>query len=641
MKNLKIFIYLFVIFWTLSLLKGSIYADDFGSTNGDVDECRVITTIGIQYESIGSESINWNDNDVKGVGGTWIRDHTIHDVANVYYPNANRYHNVATAISVPPHSTVAIGQWTYNYSGHLISIHNIILYTSHVNSDIGDLTRLGTSGSYGNTIFTNFPSRYSKQINFPVSYTYQNNVEYKGQIFYRFKTIQPIIYNSYTATPIWNNDELSIEYKLKLENVSRYFACNIKVIDTLPSGMIYDSNNCIPDNTTKELTYTEVLGKEYPSIINHNGPVIYDNNRRVEVNANKLQSIGMMTDSSTIPGAIVRDDLGFPNLRANQPMWSTINNPPLSIELIPYSFKTNPISIDLSPILTSSLAISDSDEVDKKEVSSKNREEVIVKFKISNEGGKLDNKTYTIQYDTEIFDDSGKYEIHINRLSHGEDRVFEIPLQIKDLKQGIYKTEINILDEDKVIDFVIVSIETKTDIKISLTLDTNNYEKNILSVFDKTEKYSLHILVENIGDATDTNIVVNLEMSELCSIVFATNTECKDVVLKLDKFLYFDQYLYTYEVEIPYLSNRENGSIKHNFVYNSDNNSLVSNEVVVNIKYQTVINNTQGSVLGISDYQFANTSVNIKDWLLKQSLVFLVTVILSYLIYLVFSRVNR
>ncbi len=641
MKNLKIFIYLFAIVCTLNLLKESVYADNFGSTNGDVDECRIITTTGIGYESIGSENINWNDSDVKGVGETWIRDHTIHDVANVYYPNANRYPNVATAISVPPHSTVAIGQWTYNYSGHPISIHNIILYTSHINSDIGDLTRLGASGSYANTIFTNFPSRYSKQINFPVSYTYLNNVEYKGQIFYRFKTIQPIIYNSYTATPIWNNDELTIEYTLKLENVSQYFSCNIRVIDTLPSGMINNSNNCIPDNTTKELKYTEVWGKEYPSTINHVGPVIYDNNRRVEVNANKLQSIGNMTDSSTIPGAIVRDDLGYPNLRANQPMWSTINNPPLSIELIQYSFTTNPISIDLSPILTTSLVISDSDEIDKKEVDSRNREEVTLKFRISNQGGKLDNKMYTLQYDTNIFEGSGTYGIHIDRLSHGEESVYEIPLKIKDLKQNIYTTEISIFDEDKIIDTVIVNIETKTDIKLTLTLDSSIYEKNILSAFDKTEKYYLNILVENIGDATDTNITINLDMSELCDLLLDHSTECKDIVLALDKLMYGEKYIYTYEVEIPYLSNKVNESLKHNFTYNSDNNLLVSNDVLVNIKYQKVVTNTQGSVLGISDYQFANTSINFKDWLFKQSLVFFITVLLSYLIYLIFNRVNR
>ncbi len=298
-----------------------VYADGFNPT-GYVPECQLATVLGVQYNSIGGNGVNWNSSDLDGVNGNWIQSHHFTQVADITYPDAHRYPYIADRVAVPPNTRIEIGEWTYNYSGHSVNIDSINLFTSRSNINDGDLTKLGADGNYGSIGMNGFPTRSGKYISTGFVGNYPNNQSSYGNIIYSFETIQPIQLQSFTATPIWNGANLTVRYTAVIRNVSAYNLCNIRFRDVMPSGAVYDQTHCINSGQNLTISYDENWGTNYPNTIVNDPATIWDNNWHEETQSGTQPSVMTFDDPTIRPGVVMRDDLGAPsNWNAGQPVW--------------------------------------------------------------------------------------------------------------------------------------------------------------------------------------------------------------------------------------------------------------------------------------------------------------------------------
>ncbi len=516
-------------------LVSKVKADSFYSSGGDVDNCSFASTVGVQYNSIGGNGVSWNASDVEGNSGSWIQSHSMLDVADISYPDAHKYPGVGDYVAVPPNTHVEFGMWVWNYSGHNVDVDSIHFFTSRSDPSLGDLTRVGAGGSYASTSMPGFGTRSGKRITTGSIGTFNHRTAHGGRIFYSFDTIQPIQLVSFTATPTWSGSSLVVRYDVTLRNVSAYNLGNIRVRDVMPSGAVYDQTHTINSGQTRTFSYTENWGTSYPENIVNDGVTIYDNNRHVETQSATQPSISNYSNPEVRPAVAMRDDSNAPSgWNSGQPTWGQINRPPITVELIPYNFSTNQVSVNASPDLRVTKVVTDSDEIEVKSNEVRNQEEFLYTIRVENLGGTADNIVVVDDYDQDQIDildaDSGVNDgdtlyWDFPVLNHGDILEFRVRAQVKDLPHGTYTIPNSVTvtsDQSPPVEDstttnataeVIMSIEKTVTDSDETNVEANDIHGSLPEPNQRLMTYTINI--ENSGDADAHNVRIVDDISEL------------------------------------------------------------------------------------------------------------------------------
>lgn len=512
-----------------------VHADPF-YPDGDVGGCRFATVVGVQYNDIGGNGVSWDNGNVSGESGSYIQNHHFTQVADITYPDAHKYPYIADRVAVPPNTRVEIGEWSYSYADHGVNLDAFHFFTSRPNPADGDLTRLGAGGSYGTIYMNGFPARSGKYVTSGYIGYFPDRVSSYGHVFYSFDTVQPIQLQNFTASPIWNGQNLTVRYTAVVRNVSAYNLCNIRFRDVLPTGAVYDQTFCVNSGQNVTLTYDENWGTNYPNTIINDPATIWDNNWHEETQSETQPSIYDVGNPAIRPGVVARDDLGAPaSWNANQPVWGQIERPPINVVLIPYWFSSGQVRLDVPPVLSVQKTVSDNDETNVEANESRPDEEITYNITVSNTGGRATGVTVTDDYDQSLIsiinadggNDNGDTIIwNVGELQHGETRSFTVQARtISPLAHGTYLApNTAIVDSDQtspVDDSAQTNITAEVIMEIDKTVtdsdETNSSSNNIQGAHpDNTERlstYSIYIL--NSGDADAHSVVISDNVSEI------------------------------------------------------------------------------------------------------------------------------
>jgi len=508
-----------------------VHADEFYNSDGSVGECKFASMVGIQYNDIGGDGVQWNAGDVKGVSGNWIQSKRTLDVADITAPDAHRYPNMGDVVAVPPNTKVEFGYWAWNYTGHDVTIDTALIFTSRANPNSGDLTKLGSGGSYMNVGMNGFPTRSGKVINaYPGTYGLRTNDT--GRVVYFFNTIQPIQLQSFNATPVWSGANLSVRYDMVLKNVSSYNLCNIRVRDVMPSGAVYDQSHCINAGQTMTVSYSENWGTTYPTTIVNDPATIWDNNSHTESPNVAMPNISDGSNTETRPAIAMRDDSNATaGWNASQPTWGQINNPPMQVTLIPYWFNSGSAQLDLDPNVSLVKTVSDKDETNVKKNTAGNKEDITYSINVSNTGGRASNVSVIDDYDQNYLtitepnggtNNGDTIAWSIPTLEHGQTVSYTVKAKIKDLAQGNYQfiNKAWTINPNTPEDKTTTNVNAKAIIALNKTV-TDSDETNVKvdtiqgdHYSDTERKLTFHINYSNNGDADATNVVLTDDLSQ-------------------------------------------------------------------------------------------------------------------------------
>jgi uncharacterized repeat protein (TIGR01451 family) len=519
-----------------------ILADFFYGSGGDPFYCAFGSTFGVQYNSIGGGSVQWNNADVQGVNGAWIQSTPVSGVTSINGFYGDRFDN-ARRIAVPPNTQVEIGYWGWNLSGHDVHVPRIDLFTSRSNPAEGDVTRLGASGSY-NTICDGVGGCKSGKM---ISTGDQGNFGYDpgggrgGSIIHTFDTIQPIQQVGYTVTQQWSGANLTLRYDLTLVNVSSYDVGNIRVVDLLPSGNAFDQTFSFAAGQTQTIIYYDSLGTSYPTTIS-NSATVYDNNRYIE-SASRPKTSPTDTSYDAQAGLIWRNDSDSPaGWYAPQGSWASHNFSLYEVEIIPYYFETSNINTDISPNIQVNKRVSDTDETNVVNNTSSPEESITYNISVTNQGGAATNFNIIDNYDQNYINilnasggsDNGDTIVwNIPSLDHGETINISIQAQILNLAAGDYSFVNNVTTDvpntnTSTVTTLVISSPVLNISKTVSDSDETLVEKNIIQGdhFDDLErKITFNIEYSNTGDADATNVIITDDLSEFVNSGLITSVE--------------------------------------------------------------------------------------------------------------------
>jgi len=530
---------LFLVFSTTGLtnllIVTPVHADSF-YPSGNVGGCHVATVVGVQYNSIGGNGVNWNSSDLDGVNGNWIQSHHFTQVADITYPDAHRYPYIADRVAVPPNTRVEIGSWTYSYADHGVNIDAIHLFTSRSNPADGDLTRLGAGGSYGTVNMNGFPDRSGKYITTGSLGYFPDRVSSYGQVIYSFDTIQPIQLQSFTATPIWNGANLTVRYTAVIRNISTYNLCNIRFRDVMPSGAVYDQTHCINSGQNLTITYDENWGTSYPNTIVNDPATIWDNNWHEETQSGVQPSVMTFDDPNIRPGVVMRDDLGAPsNWNAGQPVWGQIERPPIIVALVPYWFNSGQVQLDVPPILSVSKTVTDEDETNVETNNSRPNDDITYDITVRNTGGHANNVVVVDDYDQSLIsitnsgggvDNGNAITWNIPVLQHNETRTFQIQAKTTSpLAHGSYNApNLVTVDSDEtnpINDSTRTTITAEVRMEIDKTVSDSDEAPSGSNHIQggnplNTERQATYrIRIANTGDADAHNTIIHDDVTPI------------------------------------------------------------------------------------------------------------------------------
>lgn len=512
-----------------------VHADSF-YPSGNVGGCHVATVVGVQYNSIGGNGVNWNSSDIDGVNGNWIQSHHFTQVADITYPDAHRYPYIADRVAVPPNTRVEIGSWTYSYADHGVNIDAIHLFTSRSNPADGDLTRLGAGGSYGTVNMNGFPDRSGKYITTGSLGYFPDRVSSYGQVIYSFETIQPIQLQSFTATPIWNGANLTVRYTAVIRNVSAYNLCNIRFRDVMPSGAVYDQTHCINSGQNLTITYDENWGTNYPNTIVNDPATIWDNNWHEETQSGTQPSVMTFDDPTIRPGVVMRDDLGAPsNWNAGQPVWGQIERPPIIVALVPYWFNSGQVQLEVPPVLSVTKTVTDEDETNVETNNSRPNDDITYNITVRNTGGHANNVVVVDDYDQSLLaiinsgggaDNGNTITWNIPVLQHDETRTFQIQARTTSpLAHGSYNApNLVTVDSDEttpINDSTRTTITAEVRMEIDKTVSDSDEAPSGSNHIQggnptNTERQATYrIRISNTGDADAHNTVIHDDVTPI------------------------------------------------------------------------------------------------------------------------------
>jgi len=418
-KHVKIVVALGFIPIFMILGRQLTKADNF-YPSGDINNCKFASTVGIGYESL-PNNITYSPTDLVGVQSQWLNNHAMKDVADVSYPNAHRFSGVADTVAVPPNTKLDVSLFAWNYTGHEVNTNSIQLFTSKSDPTQGDLTKLGAGGVYSTTIFDGGnASRSGKRLNLPGAGSFPNRTDTTGRIIYSFTTIQPIVVVSRTVTSSINNGKLKLTYNLSLRNTSQYNVCNIRVKSNLANGEIYDQTFCFTANELKQIIYTADFPDTYPQLITDSGVNISDPNYYKESSATPYSNIFDAHNYNAKTALVFRNDLNAPsNWYAAQPSWGETDSGLLSVQIIPYSFSTPAISINLPPIISLNKLVKLNNGSEVKSIQANPGDILTYDIVIANTGANARNLLVTdlLPINAGILIDKGDASINANNIS--------------------------------------------------------------------------------------------------------------------------------------------------------------------------------------------------------------------------------
>lgn len=515
------------------LFPSKVKADYFYGGGGNPFYCAFGSTVGVQYSSIGS-SVGYNPAQIQGAGAGSIQGNSVSSVTaiNGYY--GDRY-DTMRHVSVPPGSTVEIGYWVWNLTGHHVNVPRLDLFTSRPNPAEGDITRLGASGNYGTVCDAVGGCRTGKFITYgdQGGFGYDPGGGSGGRVVNSFTTIQPIQQVAFTASPQWSGSNLTMRYDLTLRNVSTYNVGNIRVFDSLPSGAVYDQTHSFNAGETRTITYFDNWGTSYPSSFTNNVR-IYDNNTYTE-STSRPKSNSYDVAADTMPAFIWRDDAGAPSgWAAPQGTWASHYFPTFSVSIIPYYFDSNTITTDLTPRLQISKTVSDSDETNVTSNTSNNQEPITYNVSITNNGGRANNVVITDDYDQNhitvtnpdgAIDNGDTLVWNIPVIEHGQTINYTVGAQIHDLAQGDYIIPNSVTSNIPGSNFSIVNtnVNPRVDLNISKLVsdsDESLVETNTIQAHhydDLERRVTFQIEYSNNGDTDANNVVIVDDLSEFAN----------------------------------------------------------------------------------------------------------------------------
>jgi len=429
----------------LQLYTNQVHADDFYIRGGDAAYCKLEQTTSISYRALpeqksGAEGFEYPASSARGETGNYPPTHRFApDLGSLVIPNVKRTLGVADSIAVPPNTTVDIGYYTHNHSGHPIIVSDAFLFTSQSDPTKGDLTRLGAGGEYGKVSWKEYgqiKSREGKVIKIPLNTTAivdSPTFSSPGLVLYSFKTLQPIqIIDKNVEYEFNEKNELILSYTLKLHNQSSYNLPGISVQEVFPNISEYKKTVDIAPNQTISLSYEVNLGKEYSNHIKINPTKISDPNSHTE-NAAGQSEHTLITS---------RGDNGAPaSWRANQPDYiSTPDQARMGITLLPYTIYSRQLTKHIPSDISVIKLVSDKNEENVKINHADPEEEITYTIKVTNTGGNARDIQVIDNFDKEkvsIVDagggseNGGSIRWSIDQLGRNETKIFIIKAKIK------------------------------------------------------------------------------------------------------------------------------------------------------------------------------------------------------------------
>ena len=524
-----------------------VHADPF-YPEGDADGCNFAQATSVSYRSLpnnctGANCLSYNSGDLRGESGNYPPNHNFHDVADVTYPDAHRYRGVADRVSVPPNTQIDVGYYTHNYSGHTITATSAYLFVSRHNTANGDWGRLGAGGSVGsiNYLYINqWRTRYGRYVNLGNIGTYPPNPlsnPPNGRTVYSFTTIQPIQIQSRTANFEFIGDgNLRIRYDLTVRNVSSYNLPDIRVIDSLPSGEIFDQRRTFSPNQTRTFTYYANMGTTYPTTITNSPVRVSDPNRHKEEGAIASNNIADPNpEARTI--IVNRTDVGAPSgWTGRQPDFvASPSGDYYFIELIPYTVYSDNTTVNVPPNISIDKVVSDSDENQVESNDSRPAEEITYDITVRNTGGNATGVTVTDDYDQdmiEILDTDGGTDNgdtirwNIGNLNNQQTERFTIRARvIAPLAHGTYQAPNTVTvdsdqtppQDDSTQTNITAEVRMEIDKTVSDSDETNSNSNHLQGGHpDNTERLSTYsIYIENSGDADAHLVNIRDDVSEV------------------------------------------------------------------------------------------------------------------------------
>ncbi len=534
--KIKLFVLVFILIGIPLLTSNEVKADNFYISDGDAEECHVGVTTSISYgllptQQKGLNGITFNPDQVQGIGKDRYAEETkfAPDLGTLAYPNARRYPDIATSVSVPPNSRIDIGFYDHNYSGHNTWIYDAYLFLSRQNPNNGDLGKLGAGGAQGTVAWKEGEenkSRSGRLLTVPVNYEAlidENpaNSSQNGRTIYSFTTIQPIIVESRTITPEFlENGNLRLKYDLKISNKSQYNLPNILVTQLLPNAQTFTESFNFNPLETKVITYFAEMGRDYDNQINSAAAEIYDPNFHTET-----ASIGDSDERAVI---IRRGDSGAPqDWSANQPDYVAPGDY-LGVTLIPYTTYSDKDITIVPPKLSVSKKVSDSNELNVKSNTVEPNEQFSYTIEVKNTGGTARNVQVIDDYDQAdltiistdpIGIDNGEtISWNLGDMANGEIRTLNIIVKSKTgFTQGTYQVPNNVRviadNHTHINDDTQTNILAKTNLTIEKTVsdsDESNTKLNKIQGYsnDSVRTITYNITVKNNGTATATQVVL-------------------------------------------------------------------------------------------------------------------------------------
>lgn len=509
-------------FTSISPLNKEAKADYF-YPNGNLGECKFSSTIAVGYDNLGGGGIDWNNNHVSGYSRSWVDNARFTDVATPWTPDAHRY-TTASSVAVPPNTRVSVAFYVWNYSGHWVNVDNIHLFNSRHGSN-GGVTRLGAGGNFTTTCIDPLGCRSGRRVVTGSVGGYAHHGNEDGRIIYSFETIQPITGVDLTSTPIWEGENLRVQYNLTLRNNSSYDLCNIRIRDTMPSGAVYDQDYCINAGQTRTIAYYDDMGNTYPLSIVNDGVNIYDNNWHTEDTAEAMTWSGdnRVETKTTIP---FRDDDPSGSLagwNSPQPSWGMQGGELYEVTLIPYNFSSGEARLDLDQNVEISKTVSDSNETEVTHNTAENREEITYKVTVTNNHARVDNMRVIDDYDENYLtildtdggmDDDDRIAWTVS-LQRGESRTFVIRARINNLEQGDHIFINNVWTEMPNTNPVEVTTNVKPEVVISVEKFVSDSDEEVVkshivewSYYLAEEVLHFDIYYSNTGDADAHNTVL-------------------------------------------------------------------------------------------------------------------------------------
>lgn len=510
------------------LFAPKVSADSFYSTGGDPFYCAFGGTFGVQYSSLGGGGISYNGGDVQGQGAGWMQSTPVNSVTAINGFYGDRY-SPGNTVAVPPNSTVEIGYWAWNLSGHHVNIYGVDLFTSRPNPAEGDITRLGAGGSMATSCNNVGGCRTGKRIQFGGQGGFGADPAGNsgGRVVYSFTTIQPIQQQSFTATPTYSGGNLTVNYALTLRNTSTYNVGNIRVVDNLPSGGTFDQTFSFNAGETRTINWSDNMGTSYPGTLTNNARV-YDNNTYSESTA-RPKSNPFDTSLDAQAGLIYRDDLDAPSgWNAAQGVWASDQFSTFTVRIIPYNFASSNVSLDLAPNIQVEKLVSDSDETNVSANTALNQEEITYTINVSNTGGRSGTYNIVDNYDQNYLsiidadggtDNGDTITWSIPPMEAGGTTSFSVRARINELAHGDYTIINTVTSPDD-------SSSTTTEVHPRANIDLNKLvsdsDESNLTVnriqgqhFNDSERLVTFTLnYANVGDADATNAILTDNLSE-------------------------------------------------------------------------------------------------------------------------------